>query len=39
MEEPIIAPSAFKHGLDRDDILHAYSEPPCGSGIWGTGSP
>ena len=27
LDEPIIAPSAFKHGLDRDDILHAYRNP------------
>jgi hypothetical protein len=25
--EPIIAPSAFKHGLQREDILHAYRNP------------
>jgi hypothetical protein len=25
--EPIIAPSAFKHGLSREDILHAYRNP------------
>ncbi len=23
LDEPIIAPSAFKHGLSREDILHA----------------
>lgn len=27
MNEPIIAPSAFKHGLSEDDILHAYRNP------------
>lgn len=27
LDEPIIAPSAFKHGLERDDILHAYRNP------------
>lgn len=26
-EEPIIAGSAFKHGLTRDEILHAYRNP------------
>ena len=25
--EPVIAPSAYKHGLSRDDILHAYRNP------------
>ncbi|WP_235950444.1 hypothetical protein [Phycicoccus flavus] len=25
--EPIIAPSAFKHGVDEADILHAYRNP------------
>lgn len=27
MDEPIIAPSALKHGLDKDGILHAYRNP------------
>lgn len=27
MNEPIIAPSAFKHGLSEDDIPHAYRNP------------
>lgn len=27
MDWPIIAPSAFKHGLGREDILHAYRNP------------
>lgn len=27
MEEPVIAESAFKHGLGEDDILHAYRHP------------
>ena len=26
-DDPIIAPSAYKHGLARDDILHAYRNP------------
>lgn len=26
-EEPIIAPSALKHGLDEPEILHAYRNP------------
>ncbi len=26
-DRPIIAPSAFKHGLSREDILHAYWHP------------
>lgn len=25
--DPIIAPSAFKHGVDEEDILHAYPNP------------
>lgn len=25
--DPIIAPSALKHGLSEDDILHAYRNP------------
>jgi hypothetical protein len=25
--EPIIAPSARKHGVDDEDILHAYANP------------
>lgn len=27
LNEPIIAPSAYKHGLEREDILHAYRNP------------
>ena len=27
MEEPVIAPSALKHGLDETQILHAYRNP------------
>ncbi|KAB7739389.1 hypothetical protein GA707_20360 [Nostocoides sp. F2B08] len=27
MDDPIIAPSALKHGLDKDQILHAYRNP------------
>jgi len=27
LDEPIIAPSAYKHGLVQDDILHAYRNP------------
>lgn len=27
MDEPIVAASAFKHGLSEDDILHAYRNP------------
>lgn len=27
MDEPIIATSAYKHGLSREDILHAYRNP------------
>jgi hypothetical protein len=26
-EEPIIAASAYKHGVGPDDILHAYRNP------------
>jgi hypothetical protein len=26
-EDPIIAPSALKHGLDEEEILHAYRNP------------
>jgi hypothetical protein len=26
-EEPIIAPSALKHGLGEEEILHAYRNP------------
>lgn len=33
-EEPIIAPSALKHGLDEIDILHAYRNPVR---IWNLG--
>lgn len=27
MGDPIIAPSALKHGIDEQDILHAYRNP------------
>jgi len=27
LEDPIVAPSAFKHGLGEEDILHAYRNP------------
>lgn len=27
LEDPIIAPSALKHGLGEEDILHAYRNP------------
>ena len=27
MDDPIIAPSALKHGADEDQILHAYRNP------------
>lgn len=27
MEDPIIAPSALKHGLGEQEILHAYRNP------------
>ena len=27
LDEPIIAASAFKHGLTTDEILHAYRNP------------
>ena len=27
MEEPVIAPSALKHGLDETEILHANRNP------------
>lgn len=27
MDEPIIASSAFKHGLGEEEILHAYRNP------------
>ena len=26
-EDPIVAPSALKHGLDEPEILHAYRNP------------
>jgi hypothetical protein len=26
-EEPIIAPSALKHGLGKEEILHAFRNP------------
>lgn len=38
LDELIIAPSAYMHGLSREDIPHAYRKP-LGSGIWATGSP
>jgi hypothetical protein len=25
--EPFVAPSALKHGISREDILHAYRNP------------
>lgn len=25
--DPIVAPSAFKHGLGKEEILHAYRNP------------
>ena len=27
MQDPVIAPSALRHGLDEHDILHAYRNP------------
>lgn len=27
MDDPLIAPSALKHGLTEDEILHAYRHP------------
>ena len=27
MDGPIIAPSALKHGVSEDDIIHAYRNP------------
>ena len=27
VDDPIIAPSALRHGLDEDQILHAYRNP------------
>lgn len=27
LDEPVIAPSALKHGLGEEDILHAYRNP------------
>ena len=27
LEEPVIAPSALKHGLDETEIPHAYRNP------------
>ena len=38
MEDPVIAPSALKHGLGEPEILHAYRNP-VGFGISATGSP
>ncbi|MGH6920287.1 MAG: hypothetical protein ACREJ0_21595 [Geminicoccaceae bacterium] len=26
-KDPIIAPSAFRHGLEAEDIAHAYRQP------------
>jgi hypothetical protein len=38
MDEPILAESALKHGVDERDIVHAYRNPIR---IWdlGDGSP
>ncbi len=37
LEDPIIAPSAFKHGLGTEDILHAYRNPSeCGISVTGS---
>ncbi len=30
MDDPVIAQSAFKHGLTEDEILHAYRSPMRG---------
>ena len=27
MEQPVVAPSARKHGVDDDTILHAFNNP------------
>ena len=27
LQEPTVAPSALKHGLTKEDILHAYRNP------------
>lgn len=27
LEEPIIAPSALRHGISKEEILHAYRNP------------
>ena len=27
LDEPVIAPSALKHGLNEEEILHAYRNP------------
>ncbi len=27
MDDPVVAPSALKHGVDEDQILHAYRNP------------
>ncbi|MGL5818531.1 MAG: hypothetical protein ACRCYR_13270 [Phycicoccus sp.] len=32
MEEPLVAESARKHGLDVNDILHAHPQPHPGLG-------
>lgn len=32
--DPIIAPSAIKHGVSEEDILHAYRNP---SRVWDLG--
>ena len=34
MDEPIVAPSALKHGVSEDDIIHAYRNPVR---IWALG--
>ncbi len=26
-EDPVVAPSALKHGITRDDVLHAFRNP------------
>jgi hypothetical protein len=27
MDDPVVAPSALRHGLSEDEILHAYRNP------------
>lgn len=34
VDDPLIAPSALKHGLDEDEILHAYRHP---TRVWDLG--